>query len=374
MLNKFLIYLIFFHITLSYVLYAQTPANNNATFCDAQDISALCIEFRNIEKELIKKEQEIIKLNDIKNFTAAGAVIVGAVLTFFLSMLLRSNEDKNFKKLKEEFKEVSTRKSMLESQIVKYTQSFTTIKAYNINVLLIGPTDVGKSSLMRQWNSSWEESNPSATTTVKEKVVPIYKSENRHTFKHSIFGVDCMRKAEVNFNVFDFPGEKDKRHYIIQKLKNITENAYEKPTTAIVILFDTAEDNMTNLDMYFDNEFFDQLKELIVYENLTINSVVFVFNKIDKITKDFSDINNLKEVTKRKFNKYTEKILEYFNKGTKIHRTFTALDPKNHISIGESAVKAAIMRDYLNYLPSSLSQELLDSIIAGQDGLFDISE
>lgn len=234
-----------------------------------------------------------------------GAVISG-VITWFLtrsavgqtnSLLetqLRTANKEN-KELGSKLNEVQRQAAELDLYRQKYQnvknrlQASSVVREYVQPVILVGPRSVGKTSLLAQWHAPWDHSRLSPTQTHSTSVVPIYDFMRENVEQH-FADPDIWTAVHVHLKlkVHDFPGELGSQRSIIEQ--GVQETLRLRQTTqkslglVLICMFDaseTANGLSQSTISYYNGELFSNLRNLVAHNQIGIERLVLVFNKLD---------------------------------------------------------------------------------------------
>lgn len=238
---------------------------------------------------------------------AIGA-IVGSSLTWFFR---ETDHSGKLEKLKEENKRLSSKSSQDQTDLRAlrhFQKKYTDIKnklersgiveEYYQPVLLVGPINVGKTSLLRQWNTPWEYSKVEPTASYKTTIVPIIDLEPKDYIPH-FADPDILvpLQVQLKLKVHDFPGELTAQPNIIQKaieetktLRKITKKALGVVLICIFDAEEVAEGKISPGTIeYYNGELFAKLRDSIEINQVGIERVILVFNKCDRLKTKFPD-------------------------------------------------------------------------------------
>jgi GTPase SAR1 family protein len=166
-------------------------------------------------------------------------------------------------------------------------------------VLLLGPRNVGKTSLVRLWHSPWNPKPPDATAHHQHCVVPVIEWDEPDPI---IVGEMRLRsRMAIKLKVHDFPGERNQQkkiastvHMETEKLRKETEKLRKDqplaPGVVMVCLFNAEEAHMgvtKETTQYYNGDLFRELKILYSKGSVEIERVILVFNKIDLLRRHY---------------------------------------------------------------------------------------
>jgi GTP-binding protein EngB required for normal cell division len=233
---------------------------------------------------------------------AAFASILGAVLGGVVTVLLNSHLNKRFKKTIERLEsEASDLKLELRSEkervdnIRVALQRQTIVENHRQYVLLCGPSNVGKTSLVRRLHSPWDRLGTKRTDTPKISEVPVIKIPVDELKEHpALKTIKIKTKRDVSLLLYDFPGDPNLQEKIVDILVQETTNSIYG--VVLVFMFDASELGNISDDTrkYYTGDLFRRLRFLQSHQ-IDIVRIILVFNKFDKLKKNFPDasINDL---------------------------------------------------------------------------------
>jgi hypothetical protein len=232
--------------------------------------------------------------------------LVGAALTFFLARGGLSRENSLLKtradnlqserdKARSELRAARAEVGALRKVETKYTEvkkilgDSSVVKDYDQPVLLLGPRNVGKTSLVTQWHAPWNSDTLESTRRLLTSTVPVFDYTQPDAAPH-FADADVLTKVHVHLKVkvHDFPGEPHLQHEVAKVARSETKRLREETRKALgvvlVCMFD-AEEAATGVSSetkrYYNGEFFSHLRGFVINEAIGIERLVVVFNKFD---------------------------------------------------------------------------------------------
>jgi hypothetical protein len=156
-------------------------------------------------------------------------------------------------------------------------------------VLLIGPRNVGKTSLMQQWHAPWNSAEVASTDNPHSCEVPVY---DHHIDDAPVPGaapdVRAPRTYHLVLKVHDFPGEVRAQQLVAKRLRAETGKLRGKSKSnlgvVIICMFDAEEAALgvrPATDEYYNGELFRELRTMVAREDIDVERVILVFNKFD---------------------------------------------------------------------------------------------
>lgn len=232
--------------------------------------------------------------------------LVGAALTFFLARGGLSRENSLLKtradnlqserdKARSELRAARAEVVALRKVETKYTDvkknlaASSVVKDYDQPVLLLGPRNVGKTSLVTQWHAPWDSSELRANQRLLSSTVPVFDYTQPDAAPH-FADADVLTKVHVHLKlkVHDFPGEPDLQHEVAKVARAETARLREETRktlgVVLVCMFDAVE-AATGLSSetrrYYNAEFFSHFRGFVINEAIGIERLIVVFNKFD---------------------------------------------------------------------------------------------
>jgi hypothetical protein len=159
-------------------------------------------------------------------------------------------------------------------------------------VLLVGPTAVGKTSLLSHWRAPWQGVAPvAATSHHRQADVPV--CDHQSVFEEAHFADDDMKVKAVTrmmLRVHDFPGEISAQKIVMRVLqeesKNLRQHSRREMGVVIVCMFDAGEVERGITEetrRYYNQELFRDLGRFVRGNTATIERLILVFNKADRL-------------------------------------------------------------------------------------------
>lgn len=180
------------------------------------------------------------------------------------------------------------RQKLAESRVVRY---------YEQPVLLLGPRNVGKTSLLMQWHAPWDARRLASTTGHKQSLVPIYDVVTPDAVPHfADSSILTELHAHLRLRVHDFPGEPSMQSKVIEVAREETQRLLAETRknlgVVLICMFNAAEAAVGIDDQsrdYYNAELFGQLHSLVSRQAVRIERLVVVFNKFDLLRAKLPD-------------------------------------------------------------------------------------
>lgn len=156
-------------------------------------------------------------------------------------------------------------------------------------VLLVGPTGVGKTSLLTSWQMPWSTAKRSASLKHTFAEVPICLKENHGSRQHFADpDITTPTHVQLMLRVHDFPGELRAQELIQQIVQRETEEVQHstgnRSGIVLVCMFDATEASgaiSARTREYYNGELFQRLRSLTFRGDAKLSRLVMVFNKVD---------------------------------------------------------------------------------------------
>ena len=244
--------------------------------------------------------------------TAVVAVIGSAVSTWYLSRNDRATKlelTHKLDKAQKELKAIEAAKKQVDAEHQKVTaemkglrltsekyqrvktelEKSSVVRTFYQPVVLVGPREVGKTSLLKQWHAPWDMSPNERTRLHRRSEVPIFDFELPDREPHFADpDVETPVRAHLVLRVHDFPGELSAQQMIKEEVKSETVDLRNttKKTLGVVLVcfFDALEAYKGVSDKtrdYYNGDLFRELRELISQSQVALDRLILVFNKYD---------------------------------------------------------------------------------------------
>lgn len=210
-------------------------------------------------------------------------------------------------------KNVTLKKKITKLQ--NYARSANVIEHEFVDVVLLGPREAGKTSLVELWTSPWTKINQiSASKTWHSYEADIHEFKPTESYDE-LFEVKRIYRPTLRVRVRDYPGEDEYRVDAMQYLGNMGNRV-----TMLFVFRVGFEDNRICYGVenseYFSKVFVEEVEALGRIKN-SIAKVMVVFNKSDLLPPDLTDneaLNKLKMANAepiRRINGLFSGLLEY---------------------------------------------------------------
>lgn len=206
------------------------------------------------------------------------SMIFGAISIFLgIKTYQLNNEKFEREKTLEKFKEFAEGMIMFD-----YTY---------IDVVIIGPRDSGKTSIVQLWTDPWTEIGDiesSAVWQTYEKDIHEFKEETR---KNPLISMEQIYQPTLRLRAHDYPGEPSFRNQAISKINELSEKV------VLVFVFQVAFVN-GKIECYVDNASYFSAKFMDTVSNHVgkVAKAIVVFNKADILPQDWSDSKAIDEL------------------------------------------------------------------------------
>lgn len=233
--------------------------------------------------------------------------VLGAVLAAILALFITSQRNARLEGQKNDLqKKYDSTKSALDvssSELERLRQQHDNIKeklresrviySYEQPVLLLGPRNVGKTSLVTQWHAPWDSSKFDPTTTHRQCAVPVHDFDfpdmRPHFAEPSIL---TAAHAHLQLRVHDFPGDVDEQVKIANVARKETQRFLDETKkrlgVVLICMFDAEEAAIgiaKETKRYYNAELFANLPDAVQRQAVRIERIVVVFNKFDLLRK-----------------------------------------------------------------------------------------
>lgn len=248
--------------------------------------------------------------------TAAVTAAVTGLCTWLITRgslatelkLLKKDSDQsaaNFRTLEEEKNILLAKSKLAEKEITKLKisaeklntirtklKSSSLVRTYRQPVILVGPREVGKTSLLKQWHAPWDTSRLlNRTQRHYTSDVPVYDfSEGGKEAHFADPEILVPVHNHLVLRVHDFPGELDAQESVCKAIISETENLQRetgKNLGIVLICMFNAEEATSGISQatrqYYNGELFKQLRSLIIQHQADIERLILVFNKYDAL-------------------------------------------------------------------------------------------
>jgi len=216
-----------------------------------------------------------------------------------------SNKDIN--QINGKLKEASSKISDLFPYKEKYLrvkhnlEKSSVVRRYFQPVILVGPRAVGKTSLVTQWHAPWDRSRLSPTQTVRTSAVPVFDFQ-LESLEPNFADSEILSKIHMHLSlrVHDFPGELGAQKSVIEKVVEETlqiRGETEKDLGVVLICMLDASEALTQVSRstveYYNGELFANLRALVSHNKVSVERIVFVFNKYDLLKAQRVGVNDV---------------------------------------------------------------------------------
>jgi hypothetical protein len=237
-------------------------------------------------------------------FVALASVAVSAFLTHLFSRRTNRNLEKQLDEstkqnghLKQELDTAKTTVTEMAEVSRTYEavrerlRQSSVVRDYLQPVLLLGPRNVGKTSLLRQWHAPWDHSRIASTKAARASTVPFHDEELPDSIPHfADESVLTRLHAHLKLRVHDFPGETSAQRSIIELARQETDGLRttmgQNMGVVLVCMLDSAE-AVTGISReskeYYNGDLFANLRSLVSMHEVDIQRLVIVFNKFDRL-------------------------------------------------------------------------------------------
>jgi hypothetical protein len=238
----------------------------------------------------------------------------------------------------------------------------TIVQPYHQPVVLVGPKDVGKTSLLLQWHAPWERYSVAPTQTHHAALVPVYDFDATDLMPHfADEGIRVPCKVHLKLKVHDCPGElaaqKHVRDIAVQETEALRGATNKDLGIVIVCMFDAEEAHIgvrRETVEYYNGDLFRTLREMVSFAQVHIDRLILVFNKYDLLRRHYEprvDDRQLLELCLDKFENIYG-VLRGTSSSEKMCEVFTAV-PRQDMHLnnrGAPIVKGEAARRFVHMI------------------------
>jgi len=324
--------------------------------------------------------------------SAAGTAVITGITTWFITKSSLNTQNQNLtstlkdkeERLRREREKVQTTENVnnmlnqklresigkveeLDNSLTKIRKELgqsSVVTDHVQTVILCGPRDVGKTSLMSQLQVPWDHSSLSPTASHRSGNVPVFNCEGEKIPHFADKTIKVKNFHNIILKIHDFPGELSYQEDILSLLK---DEADKDQGIVLICMFDAQEAYAgisKETSDYYNGDLFKQLRQLSSFR-LDIIRMIFVFNKVDKL-KLLSGLQKNDEVLKYCLNKY-KKLLFLFSgivNNEKVCEVIAILGRENMIfeNLGAPIIKGEASREIVRkILGSSRLNEIIET-------------
>jgi GTPase SAR1 family protein len=188
--------------------------------------------------------------------------------------------------------ELQKQKTSAEQQLERlreYGRGLQFFEYTYIDVVLFGPRESGKTSLVQLWSTPWTNiTDMTATREWKQYEVTLHEYEpiQKH---HPVFERDQKFVPTLRMRVHDFPGEDEYRVEAVRKIGQIESKA------VLLLVFKVWCDDegiIRHSDAngeYYSHIFMDELREHLKSVAGSVSKAIVVFHKADSLPAQWSE-------------------------------------------------------------------------------------
>lgn len=216
----------------------------------------------------------------------------------------QTEQQEELRKLREENADLSRTRQRLELELHSLRgsvdgfrarlQEMPVVDSYHQPVLLMGPSSVGKTSLIRQLEARWKprrvrtSPSPTPAPSLRPVSVPVGDCFRAKACRHPLDEqIQADLQSHLVLDFFDFPGEPSGRKAIIQAVCLRTTEIFDCAGLGVILIcmFNADEaarrEPLQPTKEYYDRETVLKLRDLVVLSKARIERLILVFNKVD---------------------------------------------------------------------------------------------
>lgn len=263
----------------------------------------------------------------------------------------------------------------IESQLTKISNTLKragVAVTYYQPVVLVGPRNVGKTSLLMQWNAPWNHSILTPTSTYNVSHLPIHDFLEKDLRPHFACP-EFMTQHHVHLalKVHDFPGEISSQtkicEIIVEETEKVRRDTGKNLGIVLVCMFDS-EEVVKGLSAdtlkYYNGDLFSNIRRMVSHSEIFLDKLVIVFNKYDNLKKNYDkNTVNDRDLLNICVNKLSDvlKLLHGICNPEKVCEIFTILGREDMIFNNQGAT-IALGEASRNFVESFIGQEATDKI------------